>query len=100
MISNTEKVSKILNMMIKGWAKSGVVPPPELSEDGVSVGFAGMTWLTVLDSFKLFNIEDTSLIDDIEAVRKASAKILDDQRVVSETELEEIAEKEEANDKP
>lgn len=53
LISNTEKVLKILNMMIKGWAKSGVVPPPELSEDGVSVGFAGMTWLTVLDSFKL-----------------------------------------------
>ena len=54
----------------------------------------------VRECIKLFNIEDTSLIDDIEAVRKASAKILDNQRVMSETELEKITDKEEENDKP
>ena len=49
---------------------------------------------------ELFNIEDTSLLDDIEAVRIASAKILDELKVVSETELEEITDKEEENDEP
>ena len=40
-------------MKVKGWAKSGSDPPEELSEDGVSVGFAGMIWFPKLDVFKL-----------------------------------------------
>ena len=38
---------------VKGWAKSGVDPPEELSENGVSLSFAGMVWFPHLDVYKL-----------------------------------------------
>ena len=31
----------------------GKAPPPEASEDGISVGFAGLTWFPLGDFFKL-----------------------------------------------
>ena len=40
-------------MKVKGWAKSGVDPPEELSESGVGVSFAGMIWFPRLDVYKL-----------------------------------------------
>ena len=40
-------------MVIKGWAESGIDPPADISEDGVSVGFAGMTWFPKGDFYKL-----------------------------------------------
>ena len=53
LIQETTEVLKSINMKVKGWAKSGSDPPEELSEDGVSVGFAGMIWFPKLDVFKL-----------------------------------------------
>ena len=49
----TEEVLAILQMKIKGWGLSGEDPPPELSEDGMTIGFAGMTWAPKVDCFKL-----------------------------------------------
>ena len=40
-------------MKVKGWGLSGEDPPPDLSDDGVTIGFAGMTWATKVDCFKL-----------------------------------------------
>ena len=40
-------------MKVKGWAESGVDPPAEMSDDGTSVGFAGMTWFPKGDFYKL-----------------------------------------------
>ena len=40
-------------MQVKGWALSFQPPPPGVSEDGVSVGFAGMQWYPGVDSFTL-----------------------------------------------
>ena len=39
---------------------------------------------------KLCNIDDTSLLDDIAAVRKAAKKIIDDRKVVTQKEIQEI----------
>merc|ERR1712179_68262 len=39
---------------------------------------------------KLCDIEDTSLLDDIAAVRNAAKKIIDDRKVVTPKEVEEI----------
>ena len=41
-IKETTRVLQTLNVKVKGWAKSGVDPPEELSENGVSLFFAGM----------------------------------------------------------
>ena len=40
-------------MKVKGWAKSGVDPPEELSENGVSLSFAGMVWFPHHNVYKL-----------------------------------------------
>ena len=48
-----EEVLDLLGMKIKGWGVSGEHPPPEVSDDGVTVGFAGLTWATEVDCFKL-----------------------------------------------
>ena len=52
-IEDTEKVLNTVNMKVKGWSVTGRDPPPELTEDGVSVGFGGMTWLPKIDALKL-----------------------------------------------
>ena len=44
-IQDTENVLKTVKMKVKGWSVTGQDPSPELTEDGVSVGFGGMTWL-------------------------------------------------------
>ena len=54
LIKKTEKILATINMFVKGWVMSGEAPPADLSEDGISVGFAGMTWFPApIDSFKL-----------------------------------------------
>ena len=40
-------------MKIKGWSISGENPPEQLTDDGVSVGFSGLTWYPAVDSFRL-----------------------------------------------
>ena len=53
LIEKTTLVLKMIQMVIKGWAESGFDPPADISEDGVSVGFAGMTWFPKGDFYKL-----------------------------------------------
>ena len=52
-IWETTEVLQSINMKVKGWARSGADPPEELSDNGVSVSFAGMTWFPHLDVYKL-----------------------------------------------
>ena len=47
----------------------------------------------VRDCVKLFHIDDTTLLDDLKAVREAATKILDEQKVVSEKELNTMMDK-------
>ena len=42
-----------ISMKIKGWAVSGSDPPKELSDDGVSIPFAGLNWYPKSDFCKL-----------------------------------------------
>ena len=53
LIKNTDSALADIDMRVKGWVLSGEDPPADLSDDGVSVGFAGMEWLTKIDAFKL-----------------------------------------------
>ena len=53
LINKTTSVLDKINMKVKGWAVSGADPPEEMSDDGVSVGFAGMRWFPKGDFFKL-----------------------------------------------
>ena len=49
----------------------------------------------VREVVKLCNIEDTSLLDDIKAVRNAAKKIIDERNIVPQSELDEIKKPEE-----
>ena len=40
-------------MKVKGWVKSGLDPPDELYDNGVSVSFAGMVWFPRIAVYKL-----------------------------------------------
>lgn len=42
----------------------------------------------VRECIKLFNIEDTSLLDDIRSVQKASQELLDDNKIVTQEEVD------------
>ena len=53
LIKETSEVLGKIKMKVKGWAESGVDPPTEMSDDGTSVGFAGMTWFPKGDFYKL-----------------------------------------------
>ena len=53
LIQQTTSVLAKIKMEIKGWTVAGHDRPEQLSEDGVSVGFAGMTWFPKGDFFKL-----------------------------------------------
>ena len=53
LIKETSEVLASIQMFVKGWAQSGSDPPEELSDDGVSVGLAGMTWFPKMDVYKL-----------------------------------------------
>ena len=52
-IEKTEELLLTIMMFVKGWVVSGETPPADISEDGVSVGFAGMVWFPSIDSFML-----------------------------------------------
>ena len=52
-IKKTEEALQKIDMKIKGWSISGEDPPEQLTDDGVSVGFSGLTWFPAIDSFKL-----------------------------------------------
>ena len=53
LIKESTEVLVSIQMYIKGWSRSGNDPPKELSEDGVSVGFVGLTLFPKLDVYKL-----------------------------------------------
>ena len=53
LINETTEVLAKIDMQIKGWTIAGEDPPEQLTEDGISVGFAGMTWFPKPDFFKL-----------------------------------------------
>ena len=50
---NTDIELAAVHMKVKGWTVSFNDPSPEVSDNGVSVAFAGMTWLPKVDSFSL-----------------------------------------------
>ena len=81
MISKDNKVRKVgisyKQVNEEGEGKINVVERP--ARDCVSV--------------KLVHIEYTTLLDDLKAVRKAATKILDEQKVVSEEELNKLINK-------
>ena len=56
LIEDNENVLDTVQMKVKGWAQSGKPPPEQISEDGKSVAFAGLSWNPLLDIFSL-NIE-------------------------------------------
>ena len=56
LIEDTENVLDTVQMKVKGWAQSWKAPPEQISEDGKSVAFAGLSWNPLLDIFSL-NIE-------------------------------------------
>ena len=43
LIKEKTEVLESIQMYVKGWAHSGSDPPEELSDNGVSVGLAGIT---------------------------------------------------------
>ena len=49
----TEEVLSSINMKVKDWAENNEPPPQSLSDDGISVQFAGQTWFPEIDSFSL-----------------------------------------------
>ena len=53
LIENTENVLNTVQMKVKGWAQTGVSPPKDLTDDGASVTFAGMSWQPLIDTFSL-----------------------------------------------
>ena len=50
---NTANVLSSIGMKIKGWTESGLDPPEEILDNGVSVGFTGLTWFPKGDFYKL-----------------------------------------------
>ena len=53
LIEKTNMVLKKISMEVKGWIESGKDPPEAASDDGVSAGFAGLTWFPKGDFYKL-----------------------------------------------
>ena len=53
LISGTDRELATINMFVKGWCLSFFPPPPEVSDDGSSVNYAGMKWIPEVDSFSL-----------------------------------------------
>ena len=53
LICGTDRALASVKMQVKGWSMSFKPPPQEVSDDGISVGFAGMRWLPQVDSFSL-----------------------------------------------
>ena len=53
LIHETDKSLASIKMNVKGWSISFHDPSPDVSEDGVSVAFAGMSWLPAIDSYRL-----------------------------------------------
>ena len=53
LIKETDENLKKISMNIKGWGISGEKPPKEISDDGVSIGFSGLTWFPEMDIFQL-----------------------------------------------
>ena len=53
LIKKTDKVLGKIGMEVKAWVESGKDPPEAVTDDGVSVGFAGLTWFPKAGFFKL-----------------------------------------------
>ena len=50
---DTDRVLNSVGMKVKGWAQSGEIPSPEISDDGTSVMFAGLVWTPLIDVYSL-----------------------------------------------
>ena len=50
---DSEVLKTKLDMDVKGWAVGGEKPPPDISKDGVSVGFGGLVWYPEIDVYTL-----------------------------------------------
>ena len=50
---DTDAELSSVQMRVKGWTVSFNSPSPDVSDDGVSVAFAGMRWIPQTDSFSL-----------------------------------------------
>ena len=57
LIRKTEEALDLVQMKVKGWVVTGEEPPEDLTDDGIAVGFAGMSYLSKIDAFKL-NIQE------------------------------------------
>ena len=53
LITDTENVLGNVGMNVKGWAQSGKDPPSEISDDGISIMFAGLKWTPSIDVYSL-----------------------------------------------
>ena len=53
LIVKTDMVLSKISMEVKGWIESGKDPPEAASDDGVSAGFAGLTWFPKGDFYKI-----------------------------------------------
>ena len=52
-VKASEVLKTKLDMDVKGWAVGGEKPPPDISKDGVSVGFGGLVWYPEIDVYTL-----------------------------------------------
>ena len=79
LIEETEDALKGIGMNIKGWSISGEDPPEQLTEDGVSVSFAGMTWYPKIGCFKL-NISNLHIGKKKRGRHSPNLKIFDEEK--------------------
>ena len=52
-MSTVDEVLGSYHMKVKGWAASNEKPSEDISKDGFSVSFAGMTWMCEIDAYSL-----------------------------------------------
>ena len=74
LIEKTEEALDKISLKIKGWSESFKPPEEKLTEDGVSVSFAGLVWYPEVDTFKLY-------IQPTHFERKKRGKYPDDMKV-------------------
>ena len=74
LIKGTEAALDKINLKIKGWTESFKPPEDKLTEDGVSVSFAGLVWYPEVDTFKLY-------IQPTHFERKKRGKYPDDMKI-------------------
>ena len=71
LIHHTEITLYEKKMSVKGWAVSGNAPAEKLSENNITVPFAGLQWLPEVDAYK-------SNISSLHFGKKKRGRLLDD----------------------